>query len=180
MKRLIALTFFSLAVFSGNAGAQNAQSAALRQPAFQDSLLDHIVGQWVLRGTIDGSETTHDVTAEWVLGHEYLRLHEVSREKDAEGQPAYEAIVFIGWDRPSSQYSCLWLDSTGGGGLSAQALGHAKSGEEEIAFVFKGSNGSIFHATFAYSMNTDAWQWVMNGEEGGKLQPFARVTLTRE
>jgi hypothetical protein len=115
-----------------------------------------------------------------VLGHQYVRLHEVSREKDAQGQAAYEAIVFIGWDQPSGGYACLWLDSTGGGGLSAQAIGHAKRSGDEIAFLFKSGDGSLFHTTFAYSKGTDTWQWLMDGEEGGKLQPFARVTLTKE
>ncbi|MDD4857463.1 MAG: hypothetical protein PHD74_05065 [Candidatus Krumholzibacteria bacterium] len=125
-------------------------------------------------------ETTHDIACAWVLGHQYVRFHEVSREKDAAGRAAYEAIVFIGWDQPSGEYACLWLDSTGGGGLSAQAIAHAKRGGNNIAFLFKGQDGSIFHTTFAYSRDTDTWQWLMDGEEGGKLQPFARVRLTRE
>jgi hypothetical protein len=162
------------------AAAVVALSASAQQPTFQDLLLDHLTGTWVLRGSIEGRETTHDIVAEWVLGHEYVRLHEVSREKNATGQAEYEAIVFIGWDQPSSQYACLWLDSTGGGGLSAQAIGYAKRTGDEIAFLFKGKDGSIFHTTFAYGKGTDTWQWLMDGEEGGKLQPFARVRLTRE
>lgn len=164
--------FFSIMLLSFSASAQ--------EPASQDSLLDHLTGKWVLQGTIAGKETTHDIVSEWVLGHEYVRLHEVSREKDTKGQPAYEAIVFIGWDKPSGEYACLWLDSTGGGGLSAQAIGHAKRSGEKIMFLFKGQDGSIFHTTFAYSKAADTWKWLMDGEEGGKLQPFARVTLTKE
>jgi len=155
-------------------------SAAAQTTTFQDPLLDHFVGRWVLQGTIGGKATTHDIVAEWVLGHEYVRFSEVSREKDAKGQAEYEAIVFIGWDQPSGQYACLWLDNTGGGGLTGQAIGHAKRGGDEIAFVFKGADGSLFHTTFAYSKGTDTWQWLMDGEEGGKLQPFARVKLTRK
>jgi hypothetical protein len=155
-------------------------SASAQQATFQDSLLDRFVGTWVLQGTIDAKATTHDVVAEWVLGHQYLRFHEVSREKNAQGQAEYEAIVFIGWDQPSSQYACLWLDTTGGGGLTGQAIGHAKRGGDKIAFLFKGADGSLFHTTFAYEKSSDTWQWLMDGEEGGKLQPFARVKLTRK
>jgi hypothetical protein len=155
-------------------------SASVQQPTFQDPLLDHLIGKWVLQGTIDGKETTHDIISEWVLDHQYVRLHEVSREKNAKGQAAYEAIVFIGWDQSSSQYACLWLDSTGGGGLSAPTIGHAKRSGDEIAFLFKGKDGSVFHTTFAYSRGTDTWQWLMDGEESGKLQPFARVRLTKK
>lgn len=156
-------------------------SAARAQPkAFEDPLLERLAGTWVLRGTIGGQQTTHDVAADWVLGHEYMRLHEVSREKDAAGRPAYEAIVFIGQDPGSDGYACLWLDSTGGGGLTGQAIGHGKRGVDAIAFVFKGSDGSLFHTTFDYDKAGDSWQWLMDGEEGGKLVPFARVRLTKK
>lgn len=155
-------------------------TAPAQQQAFQDPLLDHMAGTWVLRGTIAGKETTHDVVFDWVLGHQYVRFHEVSREKDAAGQPAYEAIVFIGWDQALGQYACLWLDNTGGGGLTGQAIGHAGRGGNEIAFLFKGQDGSLFHTTFAYGRDSDTWEWRMDGEEGGKRQPFARVKLTRK
>jgi hypothetical protein len=154
--------------------------ASAQPSSFQDPLLDHLIGTWVLQGTIGGKDTTHDIIADWVLGHEYVRLQEASREKDAEGRPAYEAIVFIGWAQPSAEYACLWLDSTGGGGLTGQAIGHAKRGGDEIAFLFKGSDGSLFHTTFAYSRASDTWQWIMDGEEGGKLVPFAQVSLARK
>jgi hypothetical protein len=165
-------TFALIVVFSAMVTAQ--------QPIFTDPLLDRMIGGWILQGTIAGQSTTHDIVAEWVLGHQYVRMHEVSREKDAKGQPAYEAIVFIGWDQPSGRYACLWLDSTGGGGLSNQAIGYAKRGVDEMAFLFKPLGGSVFHTTFKYSMGTDSWQWQMDGEESGKLQPFARVKLTRK
>src|SRR6202790_5763841 len=92
-------------------------SASAQQPTAKDPLLDRLTGSWILQGTIAGHETTHDIESEWVLNHEYVRLHETSREKNVQGQPAYEAIVFIEWDESSNEYRCLWLDSTGGGGL---------------------------------------------------------------
>ncbi len=171
MSRVLVL-FVSIAVVACPALAQ--------QQAFQDALLDHMIKKWVFHGTIAGKETTHDVVAEWVLGHQYFQLREVSREKDAKGQPAYEAIVIIGWDQPSSRYTCLWLDSTGGGGLTGEAVGHARRSGDEIAFLFKGGDGSLFHTTFAYSKGAGTWRWLMDGEENGKRQEFARVTLTKK
>jgi hypothetical protein len=146
----------------------------------QDPLLDHLIGTWVLRGTIGGKDTTHDVTFDWVLAHQYVRLHEVSRERDARGQPAYEATVFIGWDAPSGRYACLWLDSTGGTGISAQAIGYAGRAHSELAFVFKIADGSTFHTTFKYNQTTNAWQWLMDEDARGTRRSFARVTLTKK
>lgn len=63
------------------------------------------------------------------------------------------------------------------------ALSHRSSAPlcvRGIAFLFKGKDGSFFHTTFAYSKGTDTWQWLMDGEEGGKLQSFARVRLTKK
>jgi hypothetical protein len=154
--------------------------AYAQKTTFQDSLLDHMVGHWILSGTIAGRETTHEISAEWVLGHQYIKFHEISHEKDSSGQAVYEAIVFIGWDQSLNQYSCLWLDNTGGGGLSGQAIGHAKQKENEIPFLFKGGDGSLFYTTFVYEKNIDTWRWMMDGEENGKLQPFARVKLQRK
>lgn len=33
---------------------------------------------------------------------------------------------------------------------------------------------------FAYRKDTDAWQWLMDGEGGGEQQPFARLALRKE
>lgn len=146
--------------------------------AAQEPLLAHLVGHWVLRGTIDNQQTIHDVDAELVLNGGYVQLHEVSREQAATGGAAYEAIVFISADSTTGEYRCLWLDNTGNGGLSAAAIGRARPAGDSIPFVFR-TGGGDFHTTFIYDAATDSWRWVMDGESGGQLQPFARVTLTR-
>jgi hypothetical protein len=167
---LAVLALFLLAVFSTSA----------QQATPKDPLLDRLTGSWILQGTIAGHETTHDIESEWVLNHEYLRLHETSREKNAQGQPAYEAIVFIEWDESSDQYRCLWLDSTGGGGLSVP-IAQGKRDNDEIAFLFRDKdNDSLVHTTFAYSKVTDSWSLLIDNEDGGKLTSFARVKLTRK
>jgi hypothetical protein len=161
-------------------------SVSAQQPAQKDPLLDHLTGSWILQGTIAKHETTHDIESEWVLGHEYLRLHETSREKNAQGQPAYEAIIFIEWDASSNEYKCLWLDSTGGGGLSAP-IARGKRGNDEIQFLFrdkddggKGDKDSGVRTTFAYNKAADTWNWLIDNEQAGNRTPFARVKLTRK
>src|ERR1700722_9267007 len=98
-----------------------------------------------------------------------------------QGQPAYEAIVFIEWDESSREYKCLWLDSTGGGGLSAP-IAQGKRGNDEIAFFLKDKDDkdSGVRTTFAYSKGADTWNWLIDNETGGKRTPFARVKLTRK
>ena len=148
-----------------------------QQPTFHDQLLDHLPGNWVLQGTIAGKDTTHDVTAEWVLGHQYVRIHEVSREKNSQGLPAYEAMVFVGWDQNPAEYVCMWLDTYGG--MYDTTIGHAKRDGNEIHFLFK-SKDSVFHTRFIYHPEAGNWEWRMDSEEKGGMKPFARVKLTRK
>jgi hypothetical protein len=148
------------------------------QPTLQDELLDHHQGAWVLQGTIAGKQTTHDVTANWVLNHQYLSIHETSREKSAKGEPAYEAIVFVGWDAAASRYFAIWHDVWGGFGSAS--VGYAPHSGDEIRFLFKNSNGKDdFHTTFSYNRSADTWDWRMDNDDNGALKPFARVKLTR-
>jgi hypothetical protein len=145
----------------------------------QDSLLNHLSGKWILDGTIAGNQTTHDVLSEWILGNQYLQLTEVSREKDLKGNPSYDAKVFITWNKSSNLFDCLWLDNTGNEGLRDGAVGHSEFRKDRLEFIFNAADGSIFHTTFIYDKKTDMWQWLMDGEENNKIQPFARLTLMR-
>jgi hypothetical protein len=167
--RIILKVAASLALGAGLAFGQ--------QPIFHDQLLDKLTGQWLLQGTIAGKQTTHDIAADWVLGHQYVRIHEVSREKNAQGQPAYEAMVFVGWDQAAAEYVCIWLDTYGG--MNDSSIGHAKHNGDEIHFLFKDKD-SIFHTRFVYHPEAGDWEWRMDSEGKGALKPFARVKLTRK
>ena len=144
-----------------------------------DSLLEHLIGTWVLEGPMAGHQVIHDVTFAWVLGHEYVELHEVSRKRTATGEPEYEAIVYIVWDPRTRQYACLWLDNTAAGPFEPGGVGHAVAGDDSIPFVFRVSDTDGFRNTFVYDRRTDSWQWHMDNDSAGVLLPFARVTLTR-
>ena len=104
-------------------------------------LLDRLTGDWLLQGMIAGDPVTHDVTAKWVLEGGYLQLHELAREKDEAGRPAYEAIVIIAWEETAGEYQCLWLDTTGNTAFTGEVvIGRADPywGEEIVAFVARG------------------------------------------
>ena len=170
MKRIAALSFFLLLTAP--------RLAAQSLPA--DSPFDRLVGHWVMQGTIARQQTTHDVTFDWILGRTYVQMHEVSRERAANGKAAYEAVVLFGRDAHSGEYSCLWLDNTGTSGLDPQAFGRGMVTGDSIPFVFHYSQTDAFHNTFVYSRATDSWQWHMDNDSAGVRRPFARVTLTRQ
>jgi len=152
------------------------KSQQISQP---DSLLNKLTGKWVLTGAIEGQKTIHDVDAKRVLNGQYVQIKEVSREKDEKGNPLYDAVIYICWQEAKKQYFCLWLDNTSNEGISNQVIGRAKQNGDKIEMLFKFSDANQFHTTFIYDRETDTWQWLMDGEENGKLQPFARVKLTK-
>jgi hypothetical protein len=144
-----------------------------------DSLFERLIGQWVLRGSIAHRQTTHDVTFEWMLGREYVQMHEVSRERAANGGPAYEAVVLFGRDPRSGEYGCLWLDNTGAGAFDSQGVGRGAVAGDSIPFLFRYTATDGFHNTFVYDRTTDSWQWHMDNDSSGVRRPFGRVALTR-
>ena len=171
MNRIFALCF---AVFASAVLAQ-APTAPMA-----DDFLDRFTGQWVLEGAILGRPTTHDVKVEWVLDHQYLRIHEVSRGASSGPHSRYEAIVFVALDRANGGYTCLWLDTTNGDGLTIEALGRAKRVGDTIPFVFRNKDAQVsFTNTFEYDRAADAWKWNMDNVKDDKPLPFARLILRR-
>jgi hypothetical protein len=165
-KLLLPLALFATSV----GGAQ--------QPPVKSPLLDHLVGNWVLEGTIAGQATTHDVDAEWVLDHHYLRLHEVSREKNNRSLPQYEATIYIAWNEATKQYAAVWLDVYGG--ISPSSVGLADTKENELPFIFKDDKGAVeFSNDFIYDVAADTWEWRMDNVVDGVAKPFGRVKLKR-
>lgn len=144
-----------------------------------DSLFHRLIGQWVLTGTIGRRQTTHDVTFQWLLGHEYVQMHEVSRERATDGSPAYEAVVLFGRDSSSGEYACLWMDNTGANAFDPAGIGRGSVAGDSIPFLFRYTVLTSFHNTFVYDRTSDTWQWHMDNDSIGVRRPFARLTLTR-
>jgi hypothetical protein len=118
----------------------------------------------------------HDVEAAWVLQGNYVRITEVSRERDDNGRPAYEAIVFVGW--LDDHYVCTWLDNTEV--ASGEVACAAAPTADAIPFEFRDAQGAlIFTNTFAYNRAEDTWEWRLDNIRDGAADPFARVTLRR-
>lgn len=180
MLQRIAGVLASVGVTILTAVGAGAQTAPPPKPAPPPALLDKMLGNWVIRGTIEGQQTTHDLEVSWVLNHGYLRLHEVSREKTASGAPEYEAIVLMAWDAKAGEVLCLWLDTTSNGGLTGQGIGHAKPTADTLPIIITMSPTVSFQNKMVYTASSNSWQWIMDGTENGQTTPFARLVLTRK
>ncbi len=153
-------------------------SGASAQLATQGTVLGNLAGDWVMTGTIAGDAVVHDVDADWVLAGHYLRFHDFSREREESGDRAYEATVFIGWDAETERFVCLWLDVTGGEGLSNGVLGYAAPVGDTIPWIFDAGEYEI-HNTFVYHRGADSWEWTIVNARGDERTEFAHVTLER-
>lgn len=170
------LALATLLICSPTTHAQNADTNTnVAEPA---SLLDKMLGKWVMTGTIAGQDVTHDVTVDRILNRQYIRIHEISRELDADGEPAYEAWIHIAWDKEKAEYAVMWLDNTATTNFAEEGVGHGKPDGDKIPFVWKSSDGSGIHNTFAYNGKNDTWTWAIdNVDESQKRSQFARLTL---
>jgi hypothetical protein len=143
--------------------------------------MDRMVGEWVMTGTIAGEQVTHDVHAEWILDRRYVRIHEVSRERDEKGKLAYEAWIDVAWDAANAEYVIMWLDNTETTNFAEEGVGHGKPDGDRIPFVWSLADGSGIRNTFAYDREGDTWSWTIdNVEKSGNPVVFARLLLRRK
>ncbi len=162
------------ALVAATAPAQNPATTAAA------ALMDRMTGQWVMTGTISNKATTDDVNVEWVLNRQYIRIHEVSREKDADGS-AYEAWVYLVWDAKKVEYAVLWLDNTAATNFAPEGIGHAKLDGDRIPIIIRDADGAGINTTFVYDRARDSWTWAIdNVDKSGTVSPFARLTLRRK
>ena len=147
--------------------------------AERETPLNQLAGRWVMTGRIAGQDIVHDLEAEWVLGGHYLYFHEVARERDESGNPAYESRVYVGWDEAGGRLVCQWLDVTGGGGLVPGGLGYGKPDGDRIPFVWGEGTNSQIHNTFTYQREQDSWAWQIDNVRDGEASNFAQVVLHR-
>jgi len=145
----------------------------------KDALLDKLAGKWLLTGLIDGKQVKHDISAGWVLGHEYFQIRETSREKDAKGKLDYEAIIYLTFNKAGNEYDCLWLDNTSNAGLSNGIIAHGKKEPNRLALLFKFNETFNFHTTFTYNPEQHTWAWSMISEDKGKKDTFAKAIMRK-
>jgi len=141
---------------------------------FNDPLLDNMAGSWKMTGKVRGQSAEHSVEADWILNHQFLRIH----EKDGSPAKAYEALIMIGYDNASERYVAHWNDVYGG--RFSETLGYGTRADNEIRFVFEYPDGP-FHTTFRWKPDTKQWEWLMETKnESGRWTEFADLTLTRK
>ena len=151
--------------------------AAQTTTEWRDPLLDRMAGTWKLEGQVMGREAHHEVRADWVLNHQFLRVHEKTTAGAPNTERTYEAFWFLGYDPVSERYVLHLMDVFGA--RYSETLGYGTREGNQIRFVFEYPDGP-FHTTYQWNPEKDTWQWLMEQKDkNGKWVPFADLKLTR-
>jgi hypothetical protein len=142
-----------------------------------DELLDHLSENWIVAGNVMGHPAHHQVDAEWVLNHQFLRIHEKTADDAPTSERRYEAFWFLGYDAVSERYVMHLIDVFGP--RFSETLGYGVRSGNEIRFTFEYPDGP-FHNTYLRSPEKNAWEWRLEQKNSkGVWMPFADLTLTR-
>ena len=151
-------------------------SLAQSSAGWQDDLANRLTGTWKLEGKVQGHDAHHEVTAEWVLNHQFLRIHEKTGAVAPASEKPYEALWFLGYDDTSDRYVLHLLDIFGA--RFSETLGYGARAGNELRFIFEYLDGP-FHTTFRWSAETGDWQWLLEQKDKtGKWTQFADLRLT--
>jgi len=151
----------------------------------RDALFDRMVGKWRVKGKIAGRSIRHICDAEWVLNHQFLRVHFIDvgttkrrSGKGVEQRAKYEAEVFIGYDNMSERYVIHWLDIFGG--RFSESLGFGRrEGANGVRFVFEYPDGPL-HNTFSWKADDNTWSILIEQKDDeGEWTIFAEEVLER-
>jgi hypothetical protein len=144
---------------------------------WRDDLVDHLAGSWKLEGSVMGSNAHHDVQADWVLNHQFLRIEEKTASKAPATERTYDAVWYLGYDSISDRYVLHLMDTFGA--RYSETLGYGIRDGNQIRFVFEYPDGP-FHNTYSWNAQENSWQWSMEQKnKEGKWVPFADLKLTR-
>jgi len=152
-------------------------SVAQAPAEWRDNLVDRMAGTWKLEGQVMGRQAHHEVRADWVLNHQFLRLQETTTAGAPSTEQPYEAVWFLGYDSVSERYVLHLMDAFGA--RYSETLGYGIRDGNQIRFTFEYPDGP-FHTTFRWIPEKDMWEWLMEQKDkNGKWAPFADLMLTR-
>lgn len=124
-----------------------------------------------------GRDAHHTLQAEWVLNHQFLRMHEQTSAAAPKDEHPYEAIWFLGYDAVSERYVLNLMDVFGT--RFSETLGYGVRDGNKIRFVFEYPDGP-FHTTYIWNPDSGIWEWLMEQKRSdGKWSSFADLTLVK-
>ena len=137
-------------------------------------LLQRLVGQWTMTGTVRTRPVTYRLEGAWVLQGRFLELH---MQDVANTPPKYEARVFIGPDTLPARVLAHWLDNFGAVYSVPPATAASQGTRSPLDFPYP---DGAFHDTFVYDSRSDTWTIHLDAADGaGGWKRFAEYRAGR-
>jgi hypothetical protein len=153
-------------------GAQT--GPGVQQPPLTNDLLDQLAGVWIVTGTVRGQPVREGADAEWVLGHQFLRIH----RKQIDG-PA-ESVVHVGFDTVLQRFVDIRMDSLSARG--AETIGYGSQKGDMLEFRFDYPTAPM-RETWSWDAKEKTWQFVVEisrkNPKGDTWVPFSTLSLRR-
>jgi hypothetical protein len=146
-------------------------------PSAEDALLNALVGEWDLTGSMGQTALAQAVSADWVLNHQFLRIAFRDRNPPRAGAVPYEAVVYIGREQRSGRYVMHLLDVFGA--EYSKTLGVGVRDGDAITFVFEYPDRP-FSARYAWNAAERVWNITITyRDKTGVRRLFAEKRLKR-
>lgn len=145
----------------------------VQQPPFKSDLLDNMLGFWTVTGTTLGNRPVVEVAdAEWVLGHQFLRLH----RKEIRGP--LETVIHIGFDTYNRRLVAIRVDSISA--LGAETPGFGLQDGNKIEFTYNYPTVP-FRETWTWDPASKSWQFLSESKDRktGMWNTVSNLTMKR-
>jgi hypothetical protein len=153
-------------------GAQT--GPGVQQPPLKSDLLDQLAGG-LWEGTVPGQPIRERVDAEWVLGHQFLRIH----RKQIDGP--VESVEHIGFDTVLQRFVSVRLDSFSARG--AETIGYGLPKGDKLEFTFDYPTVPL-RETWSWDAKEKTWQILVERKDrrdpkGASWVPITTMNLRR-
>jgi len=138
--------------------------------------LDKLRGKWNLTGEMGKIELHQEVSARWVLGHQYISLYCKSIADDENPTADYEALYHIGYNPDEDLFIFHLLDTTGVPIVCNVGLGRRDG--NHIPFVFEYQDGNFIN-DLTWHPAERRWTFRQEYQENGKLRLFAEKVMQK-
>ncbi len=128
----------------------------VQQPPFKSDLLDNMLGFWTITGTLGNRPVMEVADAEWVLGHQFLRLH----RKEIRGP--LETVMHIGFDTYNRRLVAIRVDSISA--LGAETPGFGLQDGNKIEFTYNYPTVP-FRETWTWDPAAKSWQILIESKD---------------
>ncbi len=138
--------------------------------------LTNLVGSWDLSGQMGATPLRQTVECRWALSGLYLEMRFKSTLLAPDGQLPYEAVYFIGYNKPSDRYIMHLLDTSGVPDRCIAGVGQLEG--DTIAFLFDYDEGP-FTNRFIWDAEGQGWRFELTYLQDEREQIFAVKEMRR-